>query len=302
MWVKLDDRFDEHPKLERACCLVDSLEPAWAFVAGLAYCNRNLTDGHIPLSAVRRLAWHVPVADVARALIAVGLWEAAEGGFQVHDYAVYQPSSEAIKTKRAADKKRQADWRAAKKVTPLVADESQRDRQGESPSDSLGSPAGLPGPGFFNDGAGVDDQGSLPTLEVGSNGRRTPLEVDGRARRVGGKSISAEEWKFACLVLDLVNAITGSHFASDDWRSTIVLRVRERPELTLDDHQEMIAWQYGQEWWRKGRDGRFTPALVYGNARIFDGCANAILSPPVAPATDPDEARRIAWLTQGDER
>lgn len=42
-WVRLDDEFGEHPKI---AALSDSALAL--FVTGLAYCNRNLTDGFIP--------------------------------------------------------------------------------------------------------------------------------------------------------------------------------------------------------------------------------------------------------------
>lgn len=123
-WVKLDDHFDEHPKIAAVGPLGIAL-----WVCGLAYCNRNLTDGFIPGSIARRLCgWEFDFPDgsaatvliggernqesidqigfvpdglvVPNMLVAVGLWENVPGGFQVHDYTDFQPSKAQIEAER----------------------------------------------------------------------------------------------------------------------------------------------------------------------------------------------------------
>jgi len=94
-WVRLDDHFDENPKIERAGPLA-----AFLYICGLSYCARNLTDGFILAEKVRRLA-AVPKPDQqARRLVDVGLWEEVEGGYQVHDYATYNPTRETVLSHR----------------------------------------------------------------------------------------------------------------------------------------------------------------------------------------------------------
>jgi hypothetical protein len=134
-WIRIDDHFDEHPKLAKAGPL------GWAlWMAGLAYCNRNLTDGFIPWAIARRLVnweflgeddgdprgrkvYSVSITcgmagdDVTNALVIdrlvdAGLWVEVDGGFQIHDYDQYQPSKEQVQAERAANAKRQADWKA----------------------------------------------------------------------------------------------------------------------------------------------------------------------------------------------
>jgi len=96
-WVKLDDRFDEHPKV------VGLSEPAFrAFVSGLCYCARNLTDGHITDAALRRITRR----PVVNELLEVGLWEQNGNGVHIHDYLDFQPSSERILSRRRADSER----------------------------------------------------------------------------------------------------------------------------------------------------------------------------------------------------
>jgi hypothetical protein len=96
-WVKLDDHFDEHEKV------VGLSEAAFrAFVEGLCYCSRNLTDGRIPAAKLKRLTR----TRTAGELVDAGLWHPNGDGVRVHDYLEFQPSSATIRAKRAADSER----------------------------------------------------------------------------------------------------------------------------------------------------------------------------------------------------
>src|SRR3990167_1778913 len=109
-WVKIDDRMTEHPKVLAAGPLAIAMQ-----IAGLCYCNRNRTRGHIPFAAARTLldwsymdaerrVWTIAVtcgmrgddvtADlVAEILLDSGIWEPTEIGYQIHDYDKYQLTS-----------------------------------------------------------------------------------------------------------------------------------------------------------------------------------------------------------------
>lgn len=133
VWVRVDDHFDEHEKIVGVGPLGLAL-----YVAGLCFCNRNLTDGFIPAPKARSLMdWHgiglfepkglggpLHGADgetVAGWLVAAGLWEEVDGGYQVHDYGEYQPSREQVVAERKAAAERQRKWK----------DERLRRRRGE---------------------------------------------------------------------------------------------------------------------------------------------------------------------------
>jgi hypothetical protein len=120
-WVRLDDAFTEHPKVVAAGPLA-----AWLHVCALAYCNRNLTDGHVPASVARRLADIDNPAEAIAALVANGLWDKDEGGYRIHGYLEYQPAKEQVLHERELAKERQARARE-KRVTPDVTRESRRD-------------------------------------------------------------------------------------------------------------------------------------------------------------------------------
>jgi hypothetical protein len=130
-WVKIDDHFDEHPKLA-------AVGPVgWGvWLAGLAYCNRNLTDGFIPHAIAEGIGgawlirttedqvddtggeftgecvWHIARTSgmsgddmnsqwVVELLVSNGLWSRTRGGYLIHDYAEYQPTKAEIIEERA---------------------------------------------------------------------------------------------------------------------------------------------------------------------------------------------------------
>lgn len=101
VWLKLDDQIAHHPKFIAAGPLA-----SWLWVCGNGYCNKYLTDGFIPRSALRALGT-VPSPDKwAERLVAVGLWEKVDGGYHVHDFVHYNPTAADVKAKRESERTR----------------------------------------------------------------------------------------------------------------------------------------------------------------------------------------------------
>src|SRR5262245_48168555 len=105
-WVRLADDFNDHPKVLAAGTAGIAL-----FVCSLCWSNKQLTDGYIPLAALRRLVDLDDPSRVAARLVEVGLWERAPGGFQIHDYEQYQPSAESVREERRKNAERVRAWR-----------------------------------------------------------------------------------------------------------------------------------------------------------------------------------------------
>jgi len=91
-WVKLDDHANEHEKQVDA-----GPEACWLWACGLMYCNRQKKrTGFIPETQLPGLYVRFTpkkAKDLAKELVRVRLWEKVDGGYLVHDYDQYQPSS-----------------------------------------------------------------------------------------------------------------------------------------------------------------------------------------------------------------
>ena len=164
-WVKLDDQFPDHEKL--AQCEIFAPLCGWLYVCGLAYCNRQLTDGRIPKGHVRRLVnFHgvqyvtggvgtgtdqlaqftddVDVMELAKWLVAVGLWEDADADYLVHDYLSYQPSRAEVLKERADTARRVQQWRGAR--GKRAVGNSVSNGVGNSVSNGVGNSVSTPSP------------------------------------------------------------------------------------------------------------------------------------------------------------
>lgn len=130
-WLKFDDAAPEHPKI--ACCTPDSFT---LWVAGLAYCSRNLTDGFVPAAIVPRL-WDfddpITAQRAADHLVRLGIWHEHDdlNGYMVHDYLDHQSSAETVIGKRAEDAERKREMRA-KKASKRVSGASPSNVQADS--------------------------------------------------------------------------------------------------------------------------------------------------------------------------
>jgi len=96
-WVRLDDGFPDHPKVQQA-----GGDAAWLYVCGLAYSARYLTDGAIPAEAIARLSDRADPRALAERLVAVGLWERRASGYLIHDFGEYNPPADSVRARRDA--------------------------------------------------------------------------------------------------------------------------------------------------------------------------------------------------------
>lgn len=138
-WVKLDDQFADHPKIERAGPMA-----AWLHVVALCYSARHLTDGRIPAAKARRLIdVRQPQREIAK-LVEVGLWEIDGDDFVIHDYHDWQPSAADERAKRERDRERKAKGRVGQGRNPNTGRiTSARNPNGQAP-DGMGESAKSP--------------------------------------------------------------------------------------------------------------------------------------------------------------
>lgn len=114
-WVKLEDDIFQHPKI-----LAAGPQASFLFIASVCWSGHNLTNGHIPAYALRRLAADIDVSEtqareLADKLVEVrapgstaGLWEFTADGWLVHDWEQWQTGADDRKVAEAeAARKRQ---------------------------------------------------------------------------------------------------------------------------------------------------------------------------------------------------
>lgn len=111
-YAKLHDGYESHAKTQ----LVD-LTAGTAIALhckALAHCARQLSDGHVSDAWIRgQLASLRPRQreQVLAYALDVGLFEADQDGFRVHDYLDYNDSRTEVEKKRASAARRQQDAR-----------------------------------------------------------------------------------------------------------------------------------------------------------------------------------------------
>jgi hypothetical protein len=93
-------------------------------------------------------------------------------------------------------------------------------------------------------------------------------------------------------LLAAFNQLTESRHFRKEWVAKIVMRLREHPDLTIDDHLRVLTYSIDHPWWR----GRPSPAVVYGNAALYE----QRVEEERAPAADgrgmtADEIRNGDW-------
>jgi hypothetical protein len=154
-YVKLDDQIAHHPKVLRA-----GAEAAWLWAVSIAYCNRQLTDGHVPAAALSTMGtFRTPPRKLAAALVSVGLFEVDGDGYQVHDYLTHNPDKATVHQRMRDASDRKARSRA--NVSPM----SQRDTSVTGASSRACVPTPTPTPNLTTDPqSGSVDAPARPTL------------------------------------------------------------------------------------------------------------------------------------------
>jgi len=93
-WFRLDDNGYDHDKVLAAG---DRAYGVWCRAG--QFSSNKMTDGFVSKSAARRLCGDV---RVWKRLVDVGLLDHADGGYQIHDFLVYNPSRKAVEDKSNA--------------------------------------------------------------------------------------------------------------------------------------------------------------------------------------------------------
>jgi len=107
-WLKIDDGFPEHPRIDPLSAKAFRLH-----VTALCLVARKLTDGRVTDkdAQVCRVRAGATASSVAE-LEAAGLWERNGAGWAIRDYLDYNPSAEQVKEERERAAERMRHVRA----------------------------------------------------------------------------------------------------------------------------------------------------------------------------------------------
>ena len=110
VWVKVDDRFYSHPKVQAAW----QTEPAsiGLEMLALSHSGAHLTDGHVAESFVNSLYFRSNTARqrAIAALVDAGLWVPNGDGWDIHDFLKYNESRDVLLARSSArEAKRQSN-------------------------------------------------------------------------------------------------------------------------------------------------------------------------------------------------
>lgn len=134
-WGRIDDGLYDHPKLDRLGAHRLAGVGLWSLA--ISWCNRRLTDGHLPADRIRLLGGTTALAD---RLVDAGMFDRCAEGYRVHDFLEFNESRETVEARREADRKRK---RKPNGLHPEATPDSDRSPDGNQPdSDSRDARAG----------------------------------------------------------------------------------------------------------------------------------------------------------------
>jgi hypothetical protein len=113
-WFRVDDQFAGHPKVVRIPRKV-RLQALGLWLAAGCRCAQYLTDGFVSEEDLAELGG---TPALAQALVDArvrpgdpGLWLVVDGGWQFHDWHLYQPTRASVEAEREATRKRVQQFR-----------------------------------------------------------------------------------------------------------------------------------------------------------------------------------------------
>ena len=141
VWVKLDATYPEDERIMAAGACAELL-----FIRSICYCRRRVTDGNIPASALRLLAFGIdgePDA-LASTLVAHELWLTVEGGWRLRSYDVWQQTAAGLAADAERKRLERAERQREKKERDIGRTSSPR------PSDTARTSTDCPKDGFVD--------------------------------------------------------------------------------------------------------------------------------------------------------
>lgn len=198
-WARIDDGFDDHPKVLALLEHDDGAAALGLWTLCFTWANRNTrkkgkVPGHLPASLPRRYLG-VLGRDAAKLLVDVGLWDPDldDGGWRIHDFAQHLPTAETSSARAEAGKRgaaarwgKQGETPASDSKLPSGDDKPDGSRiAGHIANDGKSTGAAGEGPGGAEtdagDGSMPSGDSNLPSSDGKPDGN--PMASDGSRAR-----------------------------------------------------------------------------------------------------------------------
>ena len=178
-WARIDDGFDDHPKLLGLLEDEGGITAVGLWTLCLTWAHRNTrkkgkTPGLIPAGLPRRYLGPGG-RETAKLLVAHGLWDEVEDGWQIHDFADYLPSDETREARAEAGRKGAAKrWGSKKADSGAKTEPGSKQTDGNLPSGSHEDA----GNGEANDGSRARRRAGTISKEIAPEPEPTPEPGD----------------------------------------------------------------------------------------------------------------------------
>lgn len=107
-------------------------------------------------------------------------------------------------------------------------------------------------------------------LQETVNGKEERRNPSRSPERVAGRKVTDAEHDLCDAVLAAWNAVNDTAYEAA-YRTPVVMRLREHPEVDLARHEAIIATAFDDPWWN---DDAPQPSVVYGNPAVFEAALN----------------------------
>lgn len=241
-WVRLLTTFHDHPKT-----LSVGNAGAGLYARSLAYCGDHETDGAVPREWVEQAVAREGHHDLPAELVSAGLWAETDSGYDVRDFLEINKSAEEMADLRS---KRAKAGRASVRTRRKQAKNRRSTKQGTS----------------VQHGDLSNSLSSSTSSTKDNNGQSPSRSVAREPRSVNRRRVTDAEHDLADQVLAAFNEAAGTSLAAAGHKRPIIGRIRERPDLTVDDHRQVIADNFASPWW-SDRPG---VEVIYGSAEQFE--------------------------------
>jgi hypothetical protein len=240
-YAPLDEHFDEHPKFEDL-----ELDHYGLMACAISYCNRNLTDGRLSMTAVRRFGKSGKGLKLAKDLGAKKIWRQVDGGWEVVGFLDHNTSREAVLAKRELARRKKENYRKGQPGTPPGTVVPPRVPASVPGGQISGQPSGQPA-GHSMDGPEDnqrDVQGDASRTDLGTarpTDTVTPQtqttsqsrhELGDPPKPPGGDPTEPIVLLGSATAVEIANAYVAAISTATDRPYAANLRIRERDDLT----------------------------------------------------------------------